>query len=157
MLRFVLHTVITSIDSFKFQLWLNRQADFTSNYGAIILYTFQLGHFVTGFLEPRYMPWWTALLARHGIQQSGHSLSHLQLVDFIGSACRLLRDSFAHLNGNRHGCTEGPPLDIVGFQSNRIQRPKRCIGLRLSRPESYLRNLRTVRFGAHRLHDRRLG
>lgn len=65
------------------------------------------------------MPWWTALLARHGIQQSGHSLSHLQLVDFIGSACRLLRDSFAHLNGNRHGCTKGPPLDIVGFQSNR--------------------------------------
>lgn len=48
------------------------------------------------------MPWWTALLARHGIQQSGHSLSHLQLVDFIGSACRLLRDSFAQLNGNRH-------------------------------------------------------
>eukprot|EP00434_Breviolum_minutum_P018279 symbB.v1.2.016127.t2/scaffold1221.1/size130907/3 len=66
--------------------------------------------------EKEYMPWWTALLARHGIQQSGHSLSHLQLVDFIGSACRLLRDSFA--------------------------------------PESYLRNLRTVRFGAHRLHDR---
>lgn len=66
--------------------------------------------------EEEYMPWWKALLARHGLQRSGQVLSQEQLADLITSACRMLRDSFA--------------------------------------PESYLRNLRTVRFGAHRLQDR---
>eukprot|EP00435_Cladocopium_sp_Y103_P038843 s3120_g10.t1 len=66
--------------------------------------------------EEEYLPWWKALLARHGLQRSGQILLQEQLADLIVSACRMLRDSFA--------------------------------------PESYLRNLRTVRFGAHRLQDR---
>ena len=66
--------------------------------------------------EEAYIPWWKALMARYGLYCSGQVLSNLQLLDFLTSACRLLRDSFA--------------------------------------PESYLRNLRTVRLGAHRLRDR---
>lgn len=66
--------------------------------------------------EEEYLPWWKALLARHGLHRSQQMLSPEQLADLISSACRMLRDAFA--------------------------------------PEAYLRNLRTVRFGAHRLQDR---